>query len=207
MLPQSGSTRRANGAALVPWILVAISFALVWRFDPDLYRYWLVPEADRDLAATRAWYQFLRSIGYLPLWLALGLALVLHQWSSRRLWDGVRIAFCAALTSGLAEGLRPLVGRLRPGLSSGIHKYHVQPDIPGAGVAYGFPSSHAAVAFGGAFMVFMLYPRAGLVAMVLAIACSWTRLHQGAHFASDVFASAILGYCCARLLAPRGPAR
>ena len=183
--------------------------AVLWRFDQDLYLALRSPDNEREQVIARAWYQFLRAIGYLPLWIALGLALLLQDgpWMRdvprRRRWFGLRVVLSAGLSAGFSELIQPWIGRLRPNLTGGEHRYHGMPGVAADQISFGLPSSHAAVASGGAFMVMMLYPRAAIVALTLAVGCSWTRILQGGHFPSDVFASAIIGYAWARLLRPR----
>ncbi len=53
---------------------------------------------------------------------------------------------------------------------------------------------HGAVAFGAAFMLWRLHPRAAPVWMALACGCGATRVLSRAHFVSDVVASAFVGF-------------
>lgn len=56
------------------------------------------------------------------------------------------------------------------------------------------PSSHAAVAFGGAWAVALLWPRLKGLALFLACGCGVTRMLTGDHFLSDVVAAGLLGW-------------
>ena len=64
------------------------------------------------------------------------------------------------------------------------------------------PSSHAAVAFGGAWMLAALYPRAAPIALALAAGCALTRVLEGDHWLSDVVAAGALGWAVARACRP-----
>jgi membrane-associated phospholipid phosphatase len=70
----------------------------------------------------------------------------------------------------------------------------------------GIPSSHAAVAFGGAFMLLRLFPGAGIIALLGATGCATTRILLGAHYLSDVLVAAALGLLaselCSKILKP-----
>ena len=69
----------------------------------------------------------------------------------------------------------------------------------------GLPSSHAAVAFGGACMLSVYLPKLRPLLLLLALGCAYTRLITGAHFASDVFVGALLGWVIARMFASGQP--
>lgn len=65
----------------------------------------------------------------------------------------------------------------------------------------GLPSSHVAVAFGGAFALTHLWPRAGWVMVPLAVGCALTRVLVGQHFLSDIAGGAIVGaLACAAIV-------
>jgi membrane-associated phospholipid phosphatase len=68
----------------------------------------------------------------------------------------------------------------------------------------GLPSSHAAVAAGGAAALIAWRPAVWPIAVVLAAGCAMTRLLSGAHFLSDVTLGAIVGYVAWRLVRPGG---
>ena len=56
------------------------------------------------------------------------------------------------------------------------------------------PSSHALVAFSGAFILCRLYPRAWPVWVLLAAGCALTRVQAHAHFLSDVTVAAVAAW-------------
>lgn len=170
---------------------------------------------DRARLERRDWYQALRQLGYLPTWLALAAAIFGHHlWRLRRglpvrditVRGALLLPAAAALAGLAAEVLKRVIGRERPGPEG---EYIFKPlfgalsDPSNMGV----PSSHAATAFGAAFLVARLYPGACVVAVALAAGCGLTRMLTGAHFLSDTVAGALLGFGAAwvlgRSLAPR----
>jgi membrane-associated phospholipid phosphatase len=82
--------------------------------------------------------------------------------------------------------------------------------------AQSFPSGHTATAVGLAVMLSAYYPLGRWYFTILAILVGLQRIHVAAHYPSDVFAGAIVGWCTATLclalgskwqlgkLAPRG---
>jgi undecaprenyl-diphosphatase len=158
----------------------------------------------RDALAKRDWYQALRAVGFLPMWIALGLALLLIQTKPgeprRDRCFGLRVMGAAALAGGIAEGLRPLIERVRPLFTDGVTRFHSVPGLAREQISFGGASSHAAVAFGGAFAILLAHPRAGWIVLPLAAGCAYTRLASGAHFLSDIAAGAWLGFVAAAVL-------
>lgn len=62
-----------------------------------------------------------------------------------------------------------------------------------------FPSAHSATAVGLAMMLSAYYPRGRWYFTVLAILVGMQRIQVSAHYPSDVFAGAIIGWCVASL--------
>lgn len=162
-----------------------------------------------DGVEKRDWWQFLRAQGYLGTWLALGLAVDLVNRARpaddrRPGWPGLAALLSAASAGALAEILKLILARDRPGLS-GEHVWHglfsgfgSRPPGPGLGL----PSSHAAVAFGGAFLLARAYPPVRFLVVALACGCGLSRMLAGAHFLSDTVLAAALGAMTAALFAP-----
>lgn len=167
------------------------------------------------------WYQLLRQAGFLPTWLLIAAALTSYDLALRwrtpsadrphvelEWWRrGAAVALAPTISGLIAEILRGVLRRQRPGLE-GLHVW----GWPwGEGAApYGLPSSHAAVAFAGAFMLARFIPGGGPIVLLWALGCGLSRLLAGAHFASDVYVGAAVGYLVARALAQtlrRGPFR
>tara|TARA_R110002072_G_scaffold42064_5_gene117654 strand:+ start:114639 stop:115274 length:636 start_codon:yes stop_codon:yes gene_type:complete len=141
------------------------------------------------------WYRFLRVLGFLGTWAVVGVLFVLHDRNRHR---GAAV-FLSALTSGaIAELLKLVLGRERP-VEDGVLQggwYHFRPLLSGFrdGSNLGLPSSHAAVAFGGCLMLAALVPNTRRFLLLLAIGCGITRMLTGAHFASDVYLGAVVGW-------------
>ena len=198
--------RRRRGRLAAALILAFICLLLC---DRAVYHALAVGPDRLPALEGKDWYRTLRSAGTLLPWLFLaagltlqGAAAAITSRARSTSIPGLLILASAALAGALAELLQVLTGRIRPNHTDGVCRFKgllerfANPDN------LCFPSSHAAVAFGAAFMVLFLYPRAGWVAILLAAGCGLTRLLAGAHFASDVFAAAVLGYATASLLRP-----
>lgn len=129
---------------------------------------------------------------------------------------------CAGLAGLLAEGLKLLVRRGRPDAlisanptlplnesSTYAYTWHWSAPVPKPGEApapffkwffdtsdLGLASSHAAVAFAGAWALALIYrrsPLVGVLALFLAYQTALGRLHVRDHYISDVFAGALIG--------------
>jgi undecaprenyl-diphosphatase len=163
--------------------------------------------ANKDLG------RLLRVQGFLPTWIVFGAALVMTDWP-RRATDGLGAALrrgllvvgSAALGGGLAQLVKLLVRRLRPGAAEGEYLFRAWSDPPFSSPGLGMASSHAGVAFGALTMLGLLFPRTRPLCFTLAAACALSRVLAGAHFLSDVTAAAALGIAAAVLLWRRFPA-
>ena len=103
----------------------------------------------------------------------------------------------------VAEVLKLLIRRDRPGLHDGGYGFRPFLDHPFKSTDFGLPSSHAVVAFGGAAAAAQLFPTTAPIWYLVAVGCALTRVFAGAHFASDVTAGAVLGILVATLLGRR----
>lgn len=194
--PTARDAWRVAAVALVAF--VAATLADKWVFDaihdPKVY--------ERD------WGRLLRVMGFQGTWFALALAVGLHDGGvtpplarpRRRAW---LIFWAPALAGLVAEVLKITIRRERPGLHDGLYGFRDWADRTWSGGGLALPSSHAAVAFGGAAMLAHLFPRARWVGYTLAAGCAATRLMARAHFASDVVLGAALGWFAAFVLARR----
>jgi len=144
------------------------------------------------------WHRALRVAGFLPVWIAIGAALSLHQ---RRQTLGIAVVLSAGLSGLIAEIGKLLIRRGRPGEAVGYVFHPLPEDLSTAGL--GMPSSHTAVAFGGAFLLARLYPKTAPVVLLWAGGCGLTRMLDGAHFLSDVVAAVGLAWLTARAVASR----
>jgi undecaprenyl-diphosphatase len=86
--------------------------------------------------------------------------------------------------------LKPLFGRLRPCHEPLLDWIRA---IDGCGGRYGFPSSHAANAFGVTVVFSAFYRTAKYYFIPLAILISAGRVYLGVHYPSDVAAGAVFG--------------
>jgi membrane-associated phospholipid phosphatase len=137
-----------------------------------------------------------RVMGFLPLWLFAGAALILHERPRlKRAWRSRGGLLMAGATLGgiAAELMKLVVRRLRPG-ELGEYVFRPFTERPFSTGGLGMPSSHALVAFGAAAILSRMFPRAWIVWWTLAWGCGFTRVAAGAHFFSDVAVAAITGW-------------
>ena len=156
--------------------------------------------------------RLLRVVGHWPTWGLLALALGLQDRGRGRAWP---LALSAGTAGLLAEMAQLLIQRDRP-LGPGAWRHVSRPPTRvhrplGTGAWHlrgwaerswstadlGMPSSHAAVAFGGAVLLGRLHPRIRPVVLGLAAGCALSRVVVGAHFPSDVVAGAAIGWLVA----------
>lgn len=152
-----------------------------------------------DLGRKDTW-RMVRVVGYLPSWLVLGVVfLALDRGSVHRYLRCVMVFLGGATAGALAEMTKLLVGRFRPEMATAEQLYVFRGlgefswSMPGLGMA----SSHAAVAFGGCWMLGQLHPKGRVVFALIATACAVARVMEGAHYLSDVVAGAAIGVASA----------
>ena len=108
------------------------------------------------------------------------------------------IFFADQITATL---LRPIFHRLRPcNLDNPLSQFiHVVANDRGG--AYGFPSAHAANAFGFAFFFHYLFRRSWLSLLLFAWALMmcYTRIYLGRHYPGDLLTGAMVGFVSASL--------
>lgn len=213
--------RRQRWARVERWaIALALLYVLLWLIDPHVYR--AFPDADAPAiegAAPRVyrpgdWGEFFHVVGTLPLWLAAALCVFLagrpHDPAPGRSprEQAIWLLLIPTLAGAAAEAMKVFLGRDRPGPHGGEHVYRpfFRADFFDAG-NLGLPSSHAAVAFGGACALVALFPRTWPVAFLGAIGCAWGRVYAGDHFLTDVYVGALVGYGVSRLIRRWAPAR
>lgn len=201
-----GRRRRALVLVLVGYLVVRALDGVVYRALDVGYNKVEGP-ALRDRLAGKDWMEFFRAAGYWPTWLALALAVGLagskRGGGSERTRAAMGLALAPALAGLLAEVMKVVIGRQRPignGVAEGAHvfKGFIERFTDPGNLA--LPSSHVACAFGGAAAAWMFWGRAGWVAVVLASGCGLSRMLLGAHFATDVYAGAIVGVVAARVV-------
>lgn len=189
--------RRARRAKLTLIILGA--FVLLTLLDfPLLHAFYHEPLQHID---NHDWYRLLRIMGFMGTWILVCIVYIAHDRNRHR---GLAIFFSALLAGGLAELLKLVIARERPVQCGEIQPgwYHFRGLFSGFhdGSNLGIPSSHAAVAFGGCLMLACFLPRTKNTLFLLALGCGLTRMLTGAHFATDVFVGAMIGWGCSRMM-------
>jgi membrane-associated phospholipid phosphatase len=175
-------------------VLIAFSM-LADGWVADNVRFGRVYETD--------WGRMLRNFGYLPFWLLAALALALYD-RDQSAWSwwkrGALLAGAPTAAGIVGELLKILVRRMRP--PDVGHAYDFRPfsDHPFSSRGFGFPSSHAVVAFAAAAILSAMFPRAKWVWYAAAVGCGVSRLLAHAHYLSDVVAAAAIGIGVAALL-------
>lgn len=208
--PSPGFSPRHRHIILFAIIALA-GFAILTPLDPTLWK--LLKVADVQALIIRDIYQVFRQVGHLATWIILSLASFLLLGHSRhrfRGWfrPGLALILSPLLAGACSELLKRLIGRLRPGIADDSGLYVFKPLFSGFtdDSNLGIPSSHATVAFAGAFILTRLYPTLGPLILPLALGCALTRLLTGAHYATDVWAGMCIAYASAdlihRLVAP-----
>jgi undecaprenyl-diphosphatase len=130
--------------------------------------------------------------GIIALWLSLRLR--------RREWARVVTAMLlAGVLAGMVSNVTKLgTGRVRPRVEDVQHGWY-GPRHEGRWVTLqhdfqGFPSSHAACAFGFFYPLFLCRRGWGTVGLLAGVAIAWSRVQLNAHYISDVAAGAFLGF-------------
>ena len=204
-----GMSKRRLGAA------IAISVVLV-ALDRPLYHALETPSVeDAD------WYHALRALGYLPLWIVAAALFYISDRSAARS-TAIQIArrrpahhraglvLLSPILAGLGSELAKLVcRRLRPEFGDGIYRFRAPWVEPLSTSGLGLPSGHTTVAFAGLAMVGFLMPALRTPLLCLAAGCGLTRMFAGAHYATDVWTGALLGFAVSFALhrAAHGPRR
>ncbi|MBL8746610.1 MAG: phosphatase PAP2 family protein [Phycisphaerae bacterium] len=183
-------------------VVMAAGFGIMCLVDRPVFRALDWPWAERE-----DWHRMLRVMGFVPLWIVAGLAVGLltrnrdgfHRRSSPAAL-GMFVALAPLIAGLVAEPLKLVFRRERPDASNLRYVFRSWDTETFSTSGLGLPSSHAMVAFAGATALCMVAPRAGLVWVLLALGCGFTRVADRAHWASDVFAAAAFGFVTAWLL-------
>jgi membrane-associated phospholipid phosphatase len=178
--------------ALIAIVLIALSL-LADGWVAQHVRYGRVYETD--------WGRMLRTFGYLPFWLLAAIALAMDDRESREWWRRGALLAAAPTAAGIVgELLKITVRRMRPPDEGSVYSFRAYSDHPFSSRGFGFPSSHAVVAFGAAAILARMFPRARVVWYTAAVGCAVSRLLAHAHYLSDVVAAALIGIAVAALV-------
>lgn len=167
-------------------LVSALAIVVAHLLDGWAYAHVVDPEVYGDDRG-----RLLRVAGYYPLWIAGAFALWLQTRDRRRaLFLGLVPGF-----GGLAaEVLKLLLRRERPAPHDGEYVFRAFSERPFSTSGLALPSSHALVAFTGAFVLCRLWPRAWPVWIAFAAGCALTRVQAHAHFLSDVVTAAVAAW-------------
>lgn len=186
--------------------LLAFEFALLICFLLEKPAFFWVAKFP-DVKALSGLLKMLKETGYFWTWIIAAAALICIDLPMRRLGGYKFLSrglflLSSALFSGLAaEILKLLIRRERP--QPGLHDTAVFRDWVGAwwkSNNLSTPSSHAAVAFGAAWALSILFPRARPVWLFFAIGCGVSRMADKAHLLGDIFIAAVVSYIITILL-------
>jgi membrane-associated phospholipid phosphatase len=198
-----GGQRAQRGGHTGVWALV-IGLALAMAWDRAVYLHLAVSDTARlEAIKGSEWYLLLRNVGSLWTWLAVSVVLVLVDAGrglrpgAACLRRGVFLLVTAGGSGAAAEALKLVFRRLRPDATDGWYSFRSPLEHPLSSSGLGFPSSHTAVAFGAAFGLSLLFPRATFVFLLAAIGCAVTRMVTGAHFFSDAYGGVLAAYIVA----------
>jgi membrane-associated phospholipid phosphatase len=215
--PYEARVARRRALALAGVILAG--YIVVSMLDQRLY-HMLRVDTWKKLEG-KDWAQFLRTVGYLPAWLALAgvfallprparppgprtpprvsAAVQARQVPTPRAM-GVMSVIAGGIAGAACEVIKGVLRRHRPSLvNDGTYAYDwVQGAVPGRGL--GLASSHVGMAFGAVFIITLAYPRTAYVLVPLTIGCTLTRLWSGAHFVTDVYVAIALAWYSAWLV-------
>ena len=173
-----------------PWLRVALCACLV-IIVAHLFDGWAWLHLARPDVYNHDTGRMLRTIGFLPIWLLVAIALWLQTRNLRR---ALLLGGVPTLSGIICEVLKILLRRERPGLHHGAYYFRPFTDRLIKTTDFGLPSSHAMVAFAAAWVLCRLYPRAWPVWIGLALGCALTRVEAEAHFLSDVTVGAVAAY-------------
>lgn len=160
------------------------------------------------------WGRMLRVMGFAPLWLLAGIALIANDWPRRArgaiypaLMRGWLLIASVAASGIVGELLKLVFRRERPRAHGGEYFFRPFTERPLSTGGLALPSTHAIVAFGAAVMLSRLFPRARLIWYGLAMGCGLTRVMLQAHFVTDIAVAALVAWAVGAWLWKRHEAR
>ena len=175
--------------------VAALLFALALQLDPAVYQY-----VNNRQGVPPEIYWMLYQIGQYTTWIAISPVVMVAHWlltarkSALFSYERSLIVIWAPLLAGFfALAAKLLVRRVRPDSTGGEYVFRSFDVGAWDTTALGFPSGHAAVAFGGAVMLSLMFPRLAPIWLPVAALCALSRLLTQAHFLSDVTGGALVG--------------
>lgn len=190
------------------WRLALLAFFLLLgylvsvAFDRPCFEAFEGWETERE-----DWHRLLRVMGYVPTWIIVAVNFALIDWPKvrrmgwfRAMWRPGMLLLAVFLSGALAEIMKVLIRRERPGMHDGAYVMRSLFEDPFYSGGLSSPSSHTAVAFAAGFMMVHLIPRAGWLWLVLAAGCAMTRVMAQAHFVSDTYLAAVMSWAVVHLL-------
>jgi membrane-associated phospholipid phosphatase len=145
-------------------------------------------------------YAMFRLAGFIPLWatVAIVFALIDSRDGWKHAWSRGGCLFATVVVAGsLAELSKIAIRRTRPHLPAFAYAFRPWRETPLSTTGLGWPSSHAAVAFGAVWILCRLYPRAAPVWLLIGVGCGLSRLAGGDHYVSDIVGGALVAYAVA----------
>ncbi|GAB4240383.1 MAG: hypothetical protein OHK005_02530 [Candidatus Methylacidiphilales bacterium] len=169
---------------------------------------WLWPQDRTNLEMIQGWggpesRPLAEAISFYGDFYTGSVALVLLIWltgviTGRRTWRRLALAvFLASAVAGISvNGFRLTLGRPRPstGVPDGFY------GLQASAGYHGFPSGHAATAFGTAGPIVFTSPAWALPALAMATSVGWSRMQLDRHYPTDILVGAWFGLAAGFLL-------
>ncbi|MFN0060009.1 MAG: phosphatase PAP2 family protein [Planctomycetota bacterium] len=179
-------------------IALVVGFGCACALDRPIWQ--ALPDPQLRTSETS---RLFRAAGLVTTHALFALALVLCDWPLRTthglgtaLRRGGLLILSSGLSGALAEALKLVLRRHRPFPTrigwDGEYSYIPWRVDPFDAGHMGLPSGHAATAFGAAWMLCLLFPRATPVWLFFAAGCVYSRILDQKHFLSDAYYSMVL---------------
>ncbi|MBK8976241.1 MAG: phosphatase PAP2 family protein [Planctomycetes bacterium] len=183
------------------WIAAAAATLVAFAFEPEI-----IAQLPRPKGRLGDLHMMLRSLGYLPTWIAAGAAMVAWTWRSptaRSTRAAAAVILGSATLSGLLAAILKIVIR-RPDIPDDLPYVGWQwmgfGTHPFDGTSFCCPSEHAAVSWGAAVAIARLRPTTLPVVLPLALGTSICRVKDRGHYPADVMVSLLVALAAAQLV-------
>lgn len=181
------------------WVLGLLGIGLSMLMDHWVYQQFIGYRSMRH-----DWQNVLRDCGYLPVWLVVGVVMLLihrnpdtghiRRHRGTVLPAGLILISNVAACSIVAELLKLLVRRERPSLHEGMYHFRPWAEKTFNSGGLGMPSSHTMVAISAAWILSRLYPRGTVFFIAMGLGCGYVRVSSNNHFFSDAVVSVVMSY-------------